>query len=170
MATTTNNGWTIPASTDYVKDGYAAIDTLGQAIDTSIGTGLLAWQSYTPSFSGGWTVGNGTWDARYCKMGKTLHLTATFTVGSTTVRATQFAFTLPAGITAKAVSGFIGTSSISATPNATGICTLLSSTVVRVFANAASGNYTLATNLTNTVPGTWTTGDTVACQLVIETT
>jgi hypothetical protein len=42
MPTTTNNGWTIPADTDLVKDGAAAIRTLGQAIDTTLGV-------YTPS-------------------------------------------------------------------------------------------------------------------------
>jgi len=36
MATTTNFGWTTPDDTDYVKDGAAAIRTLGSAIDTSL--------------------------------------------------------------------------------------------------------------------------------------
>lgn len=35
MATTTNYGWTTPDDTDLVKDGAAAIRTLGLAIDTS---------------------------------------------------------------------------------------------------------------------------------------
>lgn len=37
MPTTTNNGWTIPADTDLVKNGALAIRTLGNAIDTTIG-------------------------------------------------------------------------------------------------------------------------------------
>jgi hypothetical protein len=36
MATTTNFGWTTPDNTDLVKDGAAAIRSLGQAIDTSM--------------------------------------------------------------------------------------------------------------------------------------
>ena len=36
MASTTNFGWTTPDDTDYVKDGAAAIRTLGSAIDTSL--------------------------------------------------------------------------------------------------------------------------------------
>lgn len=36
MPTTTNFGWTTPADTDYVKDGAAAIRTLGNGIDTSL--------------------------------------------------------------------------------------------------------------------------------------
>jgi hypothetical protein len=35
MPTTTNFGWTTPADTDLVKDGAAAIRTLGNGIDTS---------------------------------------------------------------------------------------------------------------------------------------
>jgi hypothetical protein len=35
MATTTNYGWTTPNDTDLVKDGAAAIRTLGSSIDTS---------------------------------------------------------------------------------------------------------------------------------------
>ena len=36
MATTTNFGWETPDDTDLVKDGAAAIRTLGGAIDTSL--------------------------------------------------------------------------------------------------------------------------------------
>jgi hypothetical protein len=35
MPTTTNFGWTTPADTDLVKDGAAAIRTLGNGVDTS---------------------------------------------------------------------------------------------------------------------------------------
>jgi hypothetical protein len=36
MATTTNFGWTTPNDTDLVKDGAAAIRTLGSSIDTTL--------------------------------------------------------------------------------------------------------------------------------------
>ena len=38
MATTTNYSWTTPDDTDLVKDGAAAIRTLGTAIDTTVFT------------------------------------------------------------------------------------------------------------------------------------
>jgi hypothetical protein len=38
MATTTNYGWTTPNDTDLVKDGAAAIRSLGTAIDTTVFT------------------------------------------------------------------------------------------------------------------------------------
>jgi hypothetical protein len=37
MGTTTNNGWTYPESTDLVKDGATAIETLATNIDTTLG-------------------------------------------------------------------------------------------------------------------------------------
>jgi hypothetical protein len=38
MATTTPNfGWSVPTSTDYVKDGAVAIETLGDAVDARFG-------------------------------------------------------------------------------------------------------------------------------------
>ncbi len=40
MATTTNYGWTTPDNTDLVKDGAAAIRTLGSSIDTSMNAAL----------------------------------------------------------------------------------------------------------------------------------
>lgn len=76
MATTTpNNGWTVPTSTDYVKDGATAIETLGDAIDASVGTGLLAWTSYTPILSQGTStnISKTVVYAKYAKLGKIVH-------------------------------------------------------------------------------------------------
>jgi len=70
MATTTNFGWETPDDTDLVKDGAAAIRTLGQAIDTSMmdleggTTGQVLSKASntdmdftwaTPAAGGGWT-------------------------------------------------------------------------------------------------------------------
>ena len=58
MATTTTNfGWDIPQSTDLVKDGATAIETLGDAIDASMNTALGTKKAgmvllNTTSFSG----------------------------------------------------------------------------------------------------------------------
>jgi hypothetical protein len=44
MAVTPNYGWPVPVATDYVKDGYAAIADLGDAIDATVfglGSGAL---------------------------------------------------------------------------------------------------------------------------------
>ena len=48
MATTTPNyGWSVPTSTDYVKDGATAIETLGDAIDASFGSATFPNQIAT---------------------------------------------------------------------------------------------------------------------------
>lgn len=58
MATTTPNyGWTVPTSTDLVKDGAAAIELLGDSIDTSMNAALGTKKAgmvllNTTSFSG----------------------------------------------------------------------------------------------------------------------
>ena len=57
MATTTNYGWTTPDDTSLVKDGAAAIRTLGSSIDTSLNTALGTRKAgmvllNTTSFSG----------------------------------------------------------------------------------------------------------------------
>jgi len=97
--TTTNNGWDYPTSTDYVKDGATAIQTLATDIDTSVGTGLLAWTSYTPVLTAtvtNPTIGNSVWDAAYCKIGKTVHVRMKLTLGSTfSAGSGVYVFSLP---------------------------------------------------------------------------
>jgi hypothetical protein len=94
MATTSNNGWTIPSDTDLVRDGALAIRTLGNGIDTSFGKWLTTW---TPTISGtGWAIGNGTITGRYHKIGDTVHYYIRFEIGSTTTKGTGgLVFSLP---------------------------------------------------------------------------
>ena len=70
MATTTNYGWDTPDDTDLVKDGAAAIRTLGSSIDTSFvdlkggttgqflskASGTDLDYTWTTPTSGGWTL------------------------------------------------------------------------------------------------------------------
>ena len=64
MATTTNYGWTTPNDTDLVKDGAAAIRTLGSSIDTTTKnlnpqttTGALAYRSATANVNTALPIG-----------------------------------------------------------------------------------------------------------------
>ena len=64
MATTTNYGWDTPDDTDLVKDGAAAIRTLGSSIDTTTKnlnpqttTGALAYRSATANVNTALPVG-----------------------------------------------------------------------------------------------------------------
>ena len=64
MPTTTNYGWTTPADTDLVKDGAAAIRTLGSSIDTTTKnlnpqttTGAIAYRSATSNVNTALAIG-----------------------------------------------------------------------------------------------------------------
>jgi hypothetical protein len=64
MATTTNYGWDTPDDTDLVKDGAAAIRTLGSSVDTTTKnlnpqttTGALAYRSATANVNTALPVG-----------------------------------------------------------------------------------------------------------------
>ena len=98
MATTTpNNGWAVPTSTDYVKDGATAIETLGDAIDASVGTGLLAWTAFTPvlTASSGSITSYVVNTARYAKLGKIVHIDIDVTVTANGTGAATKELTLP---------------------------------------------------------------------------
>ena len=175
MATTSNNGWTIPGSTDLVKNGYAAIDTLGNNIDTSVGKGLLAWQTYTPTLSGGttpaWSNGNGTYDAKYCQIGKTVHVSINFTLGSTSTKGNSSpTFTLPSGLPARALNTAIFPVKFTRSATYYGFAIIDSSTSsVRVYVWNAASTYLNADLVTSTVPGTWATGDNITFEITYET-
>jgi len=64
MATTTNYGWTTPDDTDLVKDGAAAIRTLGSSVDTTTKnlnpqttTGAIAYRSSTANINTSLPIG-----------------------------------------------------------------------------------------------------------------
>lgn len=172
MATTTNNGWETPDDTDLVKDGALAMRTLGNAIDTSVGEGLLAWKSYAPSLANGWANGNGTWNAAYLQIGKMVFVRGRFTFGSTTTKsANQLRITLP--VSANTNSFFSSAGGLNfataggGTTNLTW-CSVGGADYVIMNALVASGTYLLRQSLTSTVPATWTTGDSIDFNITYE--
>lgn len=166
MPTTTNNGWSYPSSTDLVKDGATNFQTLATGIDTSTGKGLIAWQSYAPTLSAGWANGNGIYTAYYCQIGKIVHVSILFQLGSTTTKGTGMAFTLP--VTAKRAADV----PIIAYGNPAGSTTmfggLLTTTLAYVYALGTAGAYIQTANVTATVPATWATGNTVSLAFTYE--
>ena len=162
MATTTNNGWLTPDDTAFVYQGAQAMRTLGQEIDTSVGTGLLAWQTYAPTLSGGWANGNGTWTARYAQLGKTVFVRGKFVVGSLTTKGTGLTISLPVTATAAAVES---TSIPPALAQAGGSNTQLlfgyigTTSTFTLFAMNAAGTYLTRTNVTAAIPAAWATSD-----------
>lgn len=164
--TTTNNGWDYPTSTDYVKDGATAIQTLATDIDTSTGKGLIAWQSYTPTIGGaGWALGNGSVTGLYCQIGKTVHFAIRVVFGSTsTYGAGRPTLSLP--VTATSAAGnfdFITNVAYfdsSATVRNQGTADF-STTNVDLFVWGSAGTYVNALGVTSTVPFTWAASDVI---------
>jgi hypothetical protein len=87
MATTTNFGWTTPDDTSLVKDGAAAIRTLGQSIDTSMMDleGGTTGQVLSKASN---TDMDFTWVAAATGGGMTLLSTTTLTGSSTSISIT----------------------------------------------------------------------------------
>jgi hypothetical protein len=169
MATTTNNGWETPDDTDLVKDGALAIRDLGQDIDTSLGTGLLAWTAYTPTFTN-LTLGNGTIDFKYAKLGKNVFVRGLLTWGTTTsATASGIAFSTPVTGTGFTGSPIIGQARFNdiGTENYNGIVTMgASGNGMSVSALNTAGTYSVIRAANNTVPMTWVNTD----QLLISVT
>lgn len=170
MATTTPlNGWPVPTSTDYVKDGATAIESLGDAIDASVGSGLLAWTSWSPTLSGGWANGNGVWTAKYAKLGKNVIATGYFVVGSTTTKGTTLNVSLP--VTAATSNNVNGTAWCGTTAS-TGLSTLnvvpSSTTVVQLAAINSAGTYTALAAVAAAAPITWATNSVLSFTVIYE--
>ena len=159
--TTSNNSWPYPTSTDLVTNGASAIQSLATSIDTSTGKGLIAWQAWTPTVSGGFTVGNGSWsNAIYCQIGKTVHFTAVFTYGSTS-SANTMNVSLP--VTARVAASQMNNGYCNAGGNAFSLTVRMNTTSnVQVYANGSAVAYVNLANLTTLIPGTWATGNILA--------
>ena len=187
MATTTAFGWETPDDTDLVKDGAAAIRTLGNSIDTSMSelkggtTGQLlsktsntdmdftwvaspaagTWQSYTPTYTN-LTVGNGTVVSRYTQSGKLVTVNFSIVFGSTTsLTGGTPAVSLPVNCT----SGFnelvvaFGKVEDTGTAFYNGGAMLVDPDRFRWQVFVANSTYLTSDNVSPTVPMTWTTGD-----------
>ena len=161
--TTTNNGWTYPTSTDLVTNGASAIQTLATGIDTSTGKGLLAWQSYACTLSGGWANGNGTMVSYYNQMGKTVNVRVSFVIGSTTTKGTGLNISLPVNAQSAIIQNNQGIVQMTAAGTATYVGSLVYSSSGAVTVNVwnASGTYVQRNGITATVPATWATGDAI---------
>lgn len=111
MATTTNNGWSMPDNTSLVRNGAADIRSLGQAIDTSLGK--VAYTSFTPTITGtssGWTLGTGaSATGKWVQIGNTVFVDGIITLGtSPSAGANAFAIALPVNANANTIE-WLGT-------------------------------------------------------------
>ncbi len=130
----------------------------------------LRWRDWTPTYTN-LTVGNGTVVARYSKIGRTVNLHFSFTLGSTSSMGTAPQVSLP--VTSISYSGnrnniggaYIldaGTLVYSAFVRPAGIDNMVIETFL------ASGTNLSITDITSTVPMTWTTSDVLAFSATYE--
>ena len=132
-------------------------------------TTLYPWTAYTTTTSG-ITVGNGTLQARYAQIGKTVFVEIFFTLGSTSAVTGTPQFTLPA--TAKVSSYTLnGTVSLGDYGAATyvGLAGNPTGSGVYIAAFNTAGSWGVeAGSISATVPFTWTTNDYIAVKMTYE--
>lgn len=157
-------------------DAIIAKNSAGTITRITMGdTGVPSWTAYTPvvtSESGGWT--NYTATGKYKVVDKILSVFFRIAFTGTSAAASQLNVSLPSGLTmdASVMTGGagwdidqvgFGTSGdsgvISGVPVM--IYTRTTQKVVVKYYNAAAGSYLTTVNLSNTLPWTWTTQDTV---------
>lgn len=170
MATVTPlNNWPIPQSTDLVKDGAVAIESLGDAIDASVGSGLLAWQSYTPTFTN-FTLGTGTITlAKYAKLGKIVTVKLLITLGGSSAVTGRIGISLPVTAANDNLNRAVSIAGlIAGGVTATGFAALGTTTQVDLYALVANTTYVTNSNTASNIPGTWTTGNTFSTVFTYE--
>jgi hypothetical protein len=129
---------------------------------------LYAWTTYNPSPSG-LTTGNGTMQARYAQIGKTVFVEIDFLFGSTSAITGFTTFGLP--VTAKTANyTFVGTMSFGKYAVATyqGAANFISTTSFGLVAIKTNGTYAVEDAITATVPFTWGTSDRINVRLTYE--
>lgn len=128
---------------------------LNAAISTGvISTGLAAWSTWTPTWTG-FTVGNGTDDSTYFKAGRLVVASFRFTMGSTSAVGTTPTGSLP--VTAAYSSdaaALLYMRDVSASAEYTGIMRMAGTTSFYLMRLIEARTF-----LTSTTPFTWATGD-----------
>jgi hypothetical protein len=171
--TTTNNSWDYPTSTDLVTNGAFAIETLADEIDTSVGKGLIAWQTFNPTISGtGWVKGSGSVTGRFCKIGKTIHLEYNYTFstgggGAAGTGALQFDLPVNAQSTIGPSYAHCVVFDTSAATNYIGVGSIVSTAIVCLTANS-SGTWSSLNNVIQGQPITFATGDEIRISATYE--
>lgn len=124
-----------------------------------------AWVAWTPTLTG-LTVGNGSVIAAYTKIGKTVHFSFKFTMGSTSAVTAAFpSFSLPN--TAATASRLVGHMNILL--NDLGVFNFQSmqfinsgATSVAFVATIVNGTFAYEAGVTSTAPFTWGSGDSMS--------
>ena len=136
--------------------------TAGQILEAADLNDIAVWTTYTPTFAGGVTVGNGTWVAAYAIVNEILFWQGTFTLGSTSAITGAVTITLPDSKTFPSPDNgeIIGTVRMNPAGSVFyGGVREASTTTVSIFVFNASSTYLSGTGLSAGVPATWATGN-----------
>ncbi len=166
-----------------LKDGALATNNsvvTSNITDTAVipaklqsGTGSSwSWQNWVPTWTNV-TVGNGTVEAKYIQIGKSVHFRISLILGSTSAVSGRVTFTLP--VTAVTYPGGADTVPLgnarvldSGTAAYTGLVEWASTTTAVIQIQGAGATYVNMSDISSTIPMTWTTNDNMAAQGIYE--
>ncbi len=152
--------------------GYQSLQYNGSSwitLDDSRAMG--AWQTFTPTMSGGtWAPGNGSFAAYYTQIGKTVFYRGQFTFGSTTVKASGNGLAISMPVTSAPALQAQGSANYldSGTEWYIGECELSTSTTMTFGAPLVNGTALIYRGLTSTTPFTWATNDLIRWSITYE--
>ena len=135
MGYTTNLALPYPADTDFVGDGYLAIQNLADVVDGYFG----ASTSYTPTTT---NVTGGTKAGQYNLVGHWLDFWVQISGTATATAAGSITISLPAGLIASS-AGYVQPVNAMRGSNVSAAYVLSSADSVTVFADATGANFTL---------------------------
>lgn len=155
------------ATVDLSESPLTSADIGAVIVNANLGTGAgelgAAWQSWTPTYTG-FSVVNGTVVAKYIQIGKSVRVKFKFTAGSSDTFSGAFKVSTP--VTAASditgsdtVTGSIRVRDSSTAAKLNGI-TFLDSTTT--FGFSVNNSTTAVSDVANSTPWTWATGDSLA--------
>ena len=149
-----------------LNDAVEALEAKVAIGNTVLGT----YTAYTPTFTSGLTVGDGTFSSAYARVNNLTHYYGTFTFGSTSsITAATVTISLPttahSSITGLGFPGFnssvVNFYDVSGFLSVYGFAAVNSATAARIYASIASGTYPQLATLSSTIPFTWAAGDVI---------
>ncbi len=168
--------FTNPLSTDLLTSPghalqHANINDAVEALETKVAIGntvLGTYTAYTPTFPGGFTLGNGTTTAAYCRVNNFVHYYAQIVLGSTSLVTGAVSVSVPVNINAGMIAGGADATAFllgpaSYTDEGTvvnfGWANSTSATQIRLMVDLSNLTYAQRISMNTSVPFTWVTGD-----------
>lgn len=156
--------WNILGTNDAsFNDGTGLGDGAVTPAKLLAGTGTdWAWKSWTPTLTS-MTLGNGTVVAKYAQVGKTVHYTFKFTLGSTSAMSSNPEFSVPVTINSS-YTDFLTIGDTAVFDNSTSTVYISAATPsttskIRMFATGAASTHAVLAGISSTIPITWATSD-----------